>query len=58
MLWIVFSKPEKFKIFRKRTFDEIQTIGINSLPIVALMSVFIGGVIAFIYKAYEFFANK
>jgi phospholipid/cholesterol/gamma-HCH transport system permease protein len=46
MLWIVFSKPEKFKIFRKRTFDEIQTIGINSLPIVALMSVFIGGVIA------------
>ncbi len=46
MLWIVFSKPEKIKIFRKRTFDEIQTIGINSLPIVALMSVFIGGVIA------------
>ena len=46
MLWIVFSKPEKFKIFRKRTFDEIQSIGINSLPIVALMSVFIGGVIA------------
>lgn len=46
MLWIVFSKPEKFKIFRKRTFDEIETIGINSLPIVALMSVFIGGVIA------------
>ena len=46
MLWVVFSKPEKIKIFRKRTFDEIQTIGINSLPIVALMSVFIGGVIA------------
>ena len=46
MLWIVFSKPEKIKIFRKRTFDEIQTIGINSLPIVALMSIFIGGVIA------------
>lgn len=46
MLWVVFSKPEKFKIFRKRTFEEIQSIGINSLPIVALMSVFIGGVIA------------
>lgn len=46
MLWVVFSRPEKFKIFRKRTFDEIQSIGINSLPIVALMSVFIGGVIA------------
>lgn len=46
MLWIVFSKPEKMKIFRKRTFEEIQWIGINSLPIVALMSLFIGGVIA------------
>ncbi len=46
MLWVVFSKPEKFNIFRKRTFEEIQSIGINSLPIVALMSVFIGGVIA------------
>ncbi|MES2588548.1 MAG: ABC transporter permease [Bacteroidota bacterium] len=46
MLWIVFSKPEKFKVFWKRTFEEIQLIGINSLPIVALMSVFMGGVIA------------
>jgi phospholipid/cholesterol/gamma-HCH transport system permease protein len=46
MLWVVFSKPEKFKVFWKRTFDEIQNIGINSLPIVALMSVFMGGVIA------------
>lgn len=46
MLWAVFSKPEKFKVFWKRTFEEIQLIGINSLPIVALMSVFMGGVIA------------
>lgn len=46
MLWVVFSKPEKFKVFWKRTFEEIQLIGINSLPIVALMSVFMGGVIA------------
>ena len=46
MLWIVFSKPEKMKIFRVRLFDEIQNIGINSIPIVALLSVFMGGVIA------------
>ncbi len=46
MLWIVFSKPEKMKIFRIRLFDEIQNIGINSIPIVALLSVFMGGVIA------------
>lgn len=46
MLWIVFSKPEKLKIFRVRLFDEIQSIGINSIPIVALLSTFMGGVIA------------
>ncbi len=46
MLWIVFSKPEKWGVFRRRLFDEIQQIGINSIPIVALMSVFMGAVIA------------
>jgi len=46
MLWIVFSKPEKWRIFRKRLFEEIQLIGINSIPLVALMSTFMGGVIA------------
>lgn len=46
MLWIVFSRPEKWSVFRKRLFDEIYLIGINSIPIVALMSLFMGGVIA------------
>jgi phospholipid/cholesterol/gamma-HCH transport system permease protein len=46
MLWIVFSRPEKWSVFRRRLFEEIQLIGINSLPIVGLMSVFMGGVIA------------
>ncbi|MDB0062530.1 ABC transporter permease [Crocinitomicaceae bacterium] len=46
MLWIVFSKPEKARIFRIRMFDEIQNIGINSIPIVGLLSMFMGGVIA------------
>ena len=46
MLWIVFSKPEKWRIFRIRLFEEIELIGINSIPIVALMSTFMGGVIA------------
>lgn len=46
MLWVVFSIPEKGKIFRIRLFDEIQNIGINSIPIVALLSMFMGGVIA------------
>lgn len=46
MLWVVFSKPEKWGVFRKRLFDEIHLIGISSIPIVGIMSVFMGGVIA------------
>ncbi|HRP53620.1 MAG TPA: ABC transporter permease [Fluviicola sp.] len=46
MIFIVFSKPDKWKIFRKRFFEEMELIGINSIPIVALMSTFMGGVIA------------
>lgn len=46
MMWVVFSRPEKLKIFRKRVFNEVETIGINSIPIVALMSSFMGAVIA------------
>jgi phospholipid/cholesterol/gamma-HCH transport system permease protein len=46
MLTIVFRAPEKMSIFRKRLFEELEHIGINSIPLVALMSSFIGGVIA------------
>lgn len=46
MLRLVFTKPQKFRIFRKRLFEEIQGIGIDSIPIVALLSTFMGGVIA------------
>ena len=46
MLWVVFSVPEKGKIFRVRLFEEMENIGIKSIPIVALMSAFMGGVIA------------
>lgn len=46
MVKVVFSRPEKWSVFRQRLFHEIQLIGINSIPIVALMSMFMGGVIA------------
>ncbi len=46
MLWIVFSKPTKMKIFRQRVFNEIEIVGINSIAIVALLSVFMGAVIS------------
>jgi phospholipid/cholesterol/gamma-HCH transport system permease protein len=44
MLSIVYSKPEKWRIFREKLFNEIELIGVKSLPIVALMSAFMGGV--------------
>ncbi len=46
MLTIVFRAPEKISVFRRRLFEELEHIGINSIPLVALMSSFIGGVIA------------
>jgi phospholipid/cholesterol/gamma-HCH transport system permease protein len=38
------TKPEKFEIFFKRLFDEMYKIGIGSLPIIAITSLFIGAV--------------
>jgi phospholipid/cholesterol/gamma-HCH transport system permease protein len=46
MLRYVFTKPQKMKVFWKRFIEEIQLIGIESFPIVVLMSVFMGGVIS------------
>ncbi len=46
MLTMVFTKPKKWKIFFSRLMNELENIGISSLPIVGLMSMFIGGVIA------------
>jgi len=41
----VFSKPEKFKIFINQFFKEVEKLGINSLGIVLIISVFMGAVI-------------
>lgn len=41
----VFSIPEKWKIFLKRTVNEISKLGIDSVPLVIIISVFIGAVI-------------
>lgn len=46
MLSSVFSRPEKGKVFRKMFFNEIDAIVINSIPLVAFLSVFMGGVIS------------
>lgn len=41
----VFSLPEKWKVFFKRTVDEIIKLGIDSIPLVIIISIFIGAVI-------------
>ncbi|RYM35917.1 ABC transporter permease [Brumimicrobium glaciale] len=46
MMREVFSKPERFKVYYTRTIAEINSIGINSAGIVAILSVFMGAVIA------------
>ena len=42
----VFSRPEKWSIYYRRTINEIEQLGINSIPLTAIISVFIGAVIA------------
>jgi len=49
----VFGKPEKISIYRNRIFEEINLLGIGSLGIVAIISVFIGAVIT-IQSAFNF----
>jgi len=46
MMRSVFSKPEKPGVFRRRFMAEIDYIVINSIPLVALLSIFMGAVIA------------
>lgn len=45
MLWKVFTKPEKVSVYYRQTMREFQFLGINSIGIVAIISVFMGAVI-------------
>lgn len=49
----VFSKPEKLSIYRRQMFHEIESLGIGSLWLVAIISVFMGAVIT-IQSAFGF----
>lgn len=42
----VFTKPDKWKIFFSRTIFEITKLGVDSIPLVMIISIFIGAVIA------------
>ena len=39
------SRPEKFQIIYRQTMKEIEKVGINSFPIVVIISIFVGAVI-------------
>lgn len=45
LMWRVFSRPEKWKIYRKRLFDEMVSLGLDSLGIIMVISIFMGAVI-------------
>ncbi len=42
----VFSRPEKLSIYRRRIIFEMDALGVNSIGLTAIISVFIGAVIA------------
>jgi phospholipid/cholesterol/gamma-HCH transport system permease protein len=44
MLKKVFGKPEKHKMYIRQLFHEIDNLGVNSVGIVIIISVFIGGI--------------
>ncbi len=45
LLGKVFSRPEKGAIYYRRVLFEVEALGINSMPLTAIISVFIGAVI-------------
>jgi phospholipid/cholesterol/gamma-HCH transport system permease protein len=45
LMYRVFGKPQKASVYWRQIIFEINTIGITSLPIVAIISVFMGGII-------------
>ena len=44
-VWPVFSRPERLRVYAKRFVDEVTKLGIDSIPLVIVISIFIGAVI-------------
>lgn len=42
----VFTIPDRWRIYLRRTVNEIYTLGVDSIPLVIIISIFIGAVIA------------
>ena len=41
----VFSRPEKWSIYYRRVISEMDQLGVGSIPLTAIISIFIGAVI-------------
>lgn len=41
-----FARPEKFQLFRRQVVNEINEIGVGSLPLIGIISLFMGAVIS------------
>ena len=50
LLGRVFQRPERLRIFFKRYYNEVYQLGIDSIGIVLLISLFIGAVICIQFK--------
>ena len=44
LLLKVFSRPEKHSLYARQTFNEIENLGVKSVGIVAIISIFMGGI--------------
>jgi len=44
LLLKVFSKPERYSLYARQTFNEIDNLGVKSVGIVAVISLFMGGI--------------
>jgi phospholipid/cholesterol/gamma-HCH transport system permease protein len=45
LIWIVLQRPENASIYRRQIINEMDQLGLNSLGIVAIISVFMGAVV-------------
>lgn len=45
LLYKVFSRPEKHRVYMKKLLQEIESLGLNSVGIVVIISIFMGGII-------------
>lgn len=40
----VFGRPERHSLYARQTFNEIENLGVKSVGIVAIISIFMGGI--------------